>query len=146
MSGQSPSTNRWCKTIPRSRITVAGSLRGRAQALPGLGDPAGAAADTHRALELWDGLPPRSGEDWFEVSCSHATLAALAEREGSGVSSGEAPSEADKAMALLTRAVGMGYRDANQFRIETALDSLRNRPDFQLLMMDLAFPADPFNR
>lgn len=25
-----------------------------------------------------------------------------------------------------------------------SLDSLRSRPDFQLLMMDLAFPANPF--
>jgi hypothetical protein len=44
-------------------------------------------------------------------------------------------------MALLTTAVGSGHRDADWFRIETALDSLRNRPDFRLMMMDLAFPA-----
>jgi hypothetical protein len=29
-------------------------------------------------------------------------------------------------------------------RTDRALDSLRTRLDFQLLMMDLAFPADPF--
>jgi hypothetical protein len=31
------------------------------------------------------------------------------------------------------------FRDAD-------LDPLRPRPDFQLLLMDLAFPADPFER
>jgi hypothetical protein len=47
-------------------------------------------------------------------------------------------------MALLTKAVTMGYRNRYAYRTESALDALRNRPDFQLLMMDLAFPAEPF--
>jgi eukaryotic-like serine/threonine-protein kinase len=38
----------------------------------------------------------------------------------------------------------MGYRDADAFRNDDALDPLRNRPDFRLLMMDLAMPDDPF--
>jgi hypothetical protein len=29
---------------------------------------------------------------------------------------------------------------------DSALDSLRSRLDFQLLMMDLAMPADPFSK
>jgi len=123
---------------------LAWSLRGRGLARLGLGDLPGAAADTRRALEIWDGLPSRSGEDWFESACSHATLSALAGRKGSGVSSGEASAEADTAMALLTTAAGSGFRNANLFRIETALDPLRNRPDFRLLIMDLAIPAQPF--
>ena len=31
-------------------------------------------------------------------------------------------------------------------RIESCLEPLRARPDFQLLMMDVAFPAAPFAR
>jgi hypothetical protein len=46
-------------------------------------------------------------------------------------------------MTLLRKAVAMNYRSA-AFRTEDALDSLRGRPDFQLLMMDLAMAADPF--
>jgi hypothetical protein len=38
----------------------------------------------------------------------------------------------------------MGFRNTNSFRIETALNSLRNRPDFQFQLMDLAFPAVRF--
>jgi hypothetical protein len=47
-------------------------------------------------------------------------------------------------MALLHQAVAMGYRSLDAFRTEDALDPLRSRPDFRLLLDDLAFPADPF--
>jgi hypothetical protein len=30
------------------------------------------------------------------------------------------------------------------YRTESPLDPLRNRPDFRLLMLDLAFPTQPF--
>ena len=43
-------------------------------------------------------------------------------------------------------AVGMGYRNGNAYRTEDALDPLRSRDDFRLLMMDLAFPAEAFAR
>jgi hypothetical protein len=32
------------------------------------------------------------------------------------------------------------------YRTETALDSLRNRPHFRLLILDLVFPTEPFGR
>ena len=38
----------------------------------------------------------------------------------------------------------MGQRSLGAFRTEDALDPLRGRDDFRLLMMDLAMPADPF--
>ena len=47
-------------------------------------------------------------------------------------------------MALLHTAVAMGYRSPGALRTEEALDPLRSRDDFKLLMMDLAMPAEPF--
>jgi hypothetical protein len=47
-------------------------------------------------------------------------------------------------MALLWRSVTMGFRNPDAYRTELALDALRNRPDFQALMMDRAFPTRPF--
>lgn len=47
-------------------------------------------------------------------------------------------------MVLLNKAVTMGYRNGDAYRTEDALDSLRGRDDFRLLLMDLAFPAEPF--
>ena len=47
-------------------------------------------------------------------------------------------------MAVLRRAVAMGYRSPDAFRTESALDALRQRTDFRALMMDLVFPTGPF--
>jgi hypothetical protein len=48
------------------------------------------------------------------------------------------------AMEWVRRAVAMGYRIANELRIESALDALRSRADFRLLMMDVALLDEPF--
>jgi hypothetical protein len=47
-------------------------------------------------------------------------------------------------MSELRRAVAAGFRNADTLRTAEALDSLRSRPDFRLLMMDLRFPEKPF--
>jgi serine/threonine-protein kinase len=123
---------------------LAGTLRRRALALRALGDPAGAAADARRALGLYDGLVSRSREEWYETACCQAEMAGLAGLAGSGVSEDEAASQADAAMVRLDKAVAMGYRRAGALRTESALDPLRGRDDFRLMMMDLEFPAEPF--
>jgi tetratricopeptide (TPR) repeat protein len=130
--------------VPIYRSHLAYSFLRRGLARGDLRDPAGAAADARRAVALVEGLPARRGEDWFQTACAHAALAGLAGRAGSGVSAAEAASEADAAMALLRRAVAMGYRSPSAFRTDDALDPLRSRDDFQLLMMDLAMPTEPF--
>jgi eukaryotic-like serine/threonine-protein kinase len=111
-----------------------------------MGDDAGAAADARRAVELYDALPSRHGERWFISACAHAALAGLAGRDGAGVSAAEATSEAETAVGLLRKAVGVGYRNPDAYRTEDALDPLRGREDFRLFMMDLAMPAEPFAR
>jgi hypothetical protein len=73
-------------------------------------------------------------------------LAGLAGRAGSGVSAAERQEEANKSMEWLRRAVAMGYRSRIELGRDPALDPLRDRPDFQLLMMDMAMPAEPFAR
>jgi hypothetical protein len=108
-----------------------------------LGDRAGAADDARRALGMSEELPP-SPWSLLETACCHAVLAGLAGRAGSGVSAAEGSEEATRAIEWLRRAVGVGYRNANEVRIESALDPLRSRADFRLIMMDLAFPAEPF--
>ena len=57
--------------------------------------------------------------------------------------SAEGEDAAAKAMEWLGRAVAMGYRNTNQLRIESALDPLRNRPDFKKLMAELEKNAPP---
>jgi hypothetical protein len=50
------------------------------------------------------------------------------------------------ALAGLAGWAGSGVLNANEARIESALDPLRSRADFQLLLMDLAFPVEQFSR
>ena len=80
----------------------------------------------------------------FFLACAHACLTGLAGRPGSGMSAAEGADQAEEAMAALRRAAAMGYRNPEAYRPESALNPLRGRDDFRLLMMDLAMPADPF--
>jgi serine/threonine protein kinase/tetratricopeptide (TPR) repeat protein len=109
------------------------------------GDAPGAAADTRRALGFLNGMPTRDAHEWFETACCHATLSALASREGSGVPAADRPKEAELAIELLKKAIGLGYRNPGTYRLETALDALRDHENFQKLMakLEAKTPADP---
>jgi eukaryotic-like serine/threonine-protein kinase len=133
-------------TDAEHRYFLASSIRRRALTLADLGDPVGAAADARRALVLCDGPGSSSAEEVVELACCHAALAGLAGRARSGVSAAEGEEEARASIELLRRAIAIGYRNGNELRIESALDPLRSRDDFRLLMMDLTMPADPFAR
>jgi tetratricopeptide (TPR) repeat protein len=121
----------------RHQFVLVCSLRRRGLALRDLGDPVGAAADVRRALAFCAGPQPPLAGDLFETACCHAALAGLAGRAGSGVSAAGGEDESAKAMECLGRAVAIGYRNANELRIESALDPLRNRADFKKLMAEL---------
>jgi serine/threonine-protein kinase len=109
-----------------------------------LGDPAGAAADVRRALNLYD--LTKESPDNFTGACCYAVMADLAGRDGSGIPASEREAAAAKAMDMLRGLLSFDYRNANQLRTESALDSLRSRSDFPLLMMDATFPLDAFER
>jgi len=47
-------------------------------------------------------------------------------------------------MEALRRAVQRGLSDLKTLREAEDLSPLRDRPDFQLLLLDAAFPASPF--
>jgi eukaryotic-like serine/threonine-protein kinase len=49
-------------------------------------------------------------------------------------------------MIALRRAVAAGWPALALMRTDTDLDPSWSRSDFQLLMMDMAMPADPFAR
>lgn len=121
------------------------SLRVRGLASRALGDPAGAAADSRRAIGLYEAMPSRSGEEWFETAICRAMLADLGGVANSTVTAAEGRSEADAAMALLRKALAMGYRNVPEILEESGFKSLHARSDYQLLIMDLVMPTDPFS-
>jgi serine/threonine-protein kinase len=99
-----------------------------------------------RAVSIWTRLSSRMPHDLYNLSCTHAKLASLASAQGSGMTAAEGRAEADLSMERLRQAVAAGYRKITFLRTDRDLDPLRSRPDFQLLMMDLEFPDEPFAR
>ena len=127
------------------RVGMGECLMRLGQVKLGTGDIAGAASDWRRAIALHAGLPRSGGETAMIEAGYHALLSSLAGMTDSGVSADDGRAEQEKAMTLLRRAVGEGYR-APELRQESCLEPLRNRSDFQLLMMDVVFPASPFSK
>jgi eukaryotic-like serine/threonine-protein kinase len=129
--------------VPAYRALLAGALRRLARLKL---DADGAIVDARRAVALLEGLPSRDGGQWFGLACARATLSAAAGRDWPGLSAGEAPGLAGRAMDDLRRAAAIGWRNPALYRYEPALGLLRARDDFRELMRDLNFPADPFAR
>jgi serine/threonine-protein kinase len=105
-----------------------------------------AATAAREAVAILERLSILEPVDCFNLACGYATLAGVGTMPGSRMSAVEGPAEGERAMRWLHRAVARGYRNVALMRKDTVLDPLRSRPDFQLLMMDLEFPDDPFAR
>ena len=70
----------------------------------------------------------------------------LNDETGSGMTTADARAEADNAMKTLRRAFAAGWKNLAHTRADTDLDPVRSRPDYQMLELDMAMPADPFAR
>ena len=105
-----------------------------------------AAIAAREAVAILERLSILEPIDCYNLACGHATLAGIGTMPGSGMSAVEGQAEAERAMQWLHRAVARGYRNVALMQRDHDLDPLRGRDDFQLLMMDLAMPADPFAR
>ena len=103
-----------------------------------------AAATWRQAIAIGEGIPSLSDEPLYWLAGCHALLGGVAGESGSGLLAEEGPAELDRAMDALRRAVAAGYRSVSWIRRDPDLKPLHSRPDFQLLMMDLAMPAEPF--
>src|SRR5262245_51179244 len=114
------------------------------QARRALGDGARGVADWRRAAALMEAVPDMDSEMMYVHAECHSLLSSPTGPADPRVSADKREAEANRAMALLQRAVGMGFRDSATYRNDPALDPLRGRDDFRLMMMDLEMPADPF--
>jgi serine/threonine-protein kinase len=111
------------------------------------GRPAEAAASLRRAVTILERITPMlEPRDRYNLACAHAQLAAIAAMPGSGMTVADGRAEAERAMYWLHLTIATGYRNVALMRRDHELDPLRSRDDFQLLMMDLAMPDDPFAR
>jgi tetratricopeptide (TPR) repeat protein len=94
------------------------------------GDRDAALAAITKAQELYKDIPPKGPEDLFFQACLKAMRAQY-------VSTSESATLSDDAMMLLRRGIEQGYSNVSRLKNDSALESLRARPDFQGLI-DLA--------
>jgi hypothetical protein len=75
------------------------------------------------------------------LACVYSRLASVARSAGK-----TAEAEANRAKFRIRKAIDGGHHDLSLFRSDPDLDAIRQRPDFPLLLMDLAFPIDALAR
>ena len=85
-------------------------------------------------------------EDLYNLACNLALASTIADPAEGPAAADRQRRDADRAVATIRRAIALGFADSDALKNDPDFDSLRSRPDFQALLMDLAFPADPFAR
>ncbi|QEH35161.1 Serine/threonine-protein kinase PrkC [Aquisphaera giovannonii] len=106
--------------------------------------PREAVASLRRAILVIErGFEPGASRE-ISLAAEYAAILAMSGYPGAQVWSYDARWAGEAAMAALRRAAAAGFRDATFLRESEQLAPLRGRPDFQLFLMDLAFPAEPF--
>jgi tetratricopeptide (TPR) repeat protein len=98
------------------------------------------ATGCRRTAELWERLERKDADSLYTAAVFRSVTAGLSPANARDC-------DARKATEWLTRAVVAGYgapRLVSRVTQDRDLDPLRDRDDFKLLMMDLAFPPHPF--
>jgi eukaryotic-like serine/threonine-protein kinase len=115
--------------------------------LQSTGRPREAIARYRQSIAELERIEKPSPIDLYDVACCRSLISGAAGEPGSGLTDAEGRAEAEQAVAGVRRACDAGYRNFSWIRAgDTDLKPIRSRPDFQLLLLDLAFPADPFPR
>jgi tetratricopeptide (TPR) repeat protein len=81
---------------------------------------------------------------FFDIACAYC-LWSVAGLDGA-IDPSQREARAGRAVDALSRAAAAGHYDTGRLGRDPALDPLRPRHDFQVLLQDLAFPTDPFGR
>ncbi len=133
-------------TLFQNRLAMSHSYLGLARQRAGR--PAEAAAEFRRAVAIMERLTnfQPDGYNLYNLACFRSLLSGVGALPGSGIPPEEVSRLAEQAVAALHQAVAAGSRDVAYMRRDTDLDPLRSRPDFQMLIQDLDFPKQPFER
>jgi serine/threonine protein kinase len=121
-------------------------LRGLGATQIARGRTVAAVAGWRRATADGERLRPSFGETLYYLAGCHALLGGVAGAPDSGLSPAQGRAELDQAMDCLRQAIAAEYCPIDWMRRDPDLNSLRPRPDFQMLLMDLAMPDHPFAR
>jgi serine/threonine-protein kinase len=128
----------------RSKLAV--TLRRRGIAAQKVNRPAEAASNYRESIAVLRGLKGPNPTDLYDMACAQSLLAGVTQAAGSGLTAGEGRAAMAAAMAMLHEAVAAGWRNPASMRGDPDLAPLRSRADFQSLVADVEFPAEPFAR
>ena len=101
------------------------------------GQPAEAAVDLRRSLELWAIQQPSDSDLQLERCRALALLVGLGTNASSGITAEEATTFSGQAIDALRDAVAAGWKRSEQLK-EAEFDSIRDREDFKELVKQLA--------
>jgi serine/threonine-protein kinase len=133
-------------TLFQNRLAMSHSYLGLARQRAGL--PGEAAAEFRRAIAIMERLAELQpdGYNLYNLACFRSLLSGVGAQPGSGLQPEDVSRLAEQAVQALHQAVAAGSGDVAYMRRDTDLDPLRSRRDFQLLILDLDFPKNPFAR
>ena len=80
----------------------------------------------------------------YQLACTLALASTVADPTEGPAAADRQRRDSDRAVDTIRRAIAVGFASQGMLKNDPDLDSLRSRPDFQSLQMDLAFPPDPF--
>jgi hypothetical protein len=126
---------------------LAGALLAVGNTHRDIGDPVEVRRVLERAKALLESLKSPGQIELVKLARANALLSVCPSPGGPPPTpEGQAQRRAlaDRAMDYLRRATRAGFWDVGWIRKDRALDPLRARADFQAVVNDLAFPADPF--
>jgi len=130
-----------------ARVNLEASLIVLGNAHRASGDPVAAQRSYEKARAILESLTRPNERDRARLARVYALLSSCP-APGGPPPTPEAQAArqalADRAVRSRRRAVGAGFRDLYWVRTEADLDALRVREDFQTLINDMSFPADPF--
>jgi serine/threonine-protein kinase len=112
------------------------------KALLGAGSGSEALATLRKAMKIFE--TSEKATDLHNLACALALASTAADPAEGAAGADRQRGDADRAVGVIRRVVGMRAIIPDALRRDPDLDPLRSREDFRLLMMDVDFPADPF--
>jgi serine/threonine-protein kinase len=128
----------------RAAPMLAKSLRRRGPVLQRCGRPVEAVASLRESIAVLRGSSQAAFLSLYDIACAQSLLSAAAAEAGSGLTADEGRAYADEAVATLRRCVVAGFHNVPWMLADPDFAPLRDRPDFRLLALDMAFPSGPF--
>ena len=84
----------------------------------------------------------------YEIALGYASSAAIVGRVPTKLDARQLAAQREElvagCVATLREAVAEGFKDLDKVRNEPAFDAIRPWPEFQAIVLDLAFPSEPF--